>query len=125
MKAEQALALHEKAHFVFAVGVFTQEFLAQIGTVWMIRLDANGINAGVGPSRLGSLDVGHVGRQNLLLAGTWVKLCLRWPAFKADPALLELRFDQGSVVGVQKHVAGAIRKQRQFTHAANGLEKSL
>ena len=54
VKAEQALTLHEKAHFVFAVGVFTQEFLAQIGTVRMIRLDANGINGGVGPSRLGS-----------------------------------------------------------------------
>ena len=44
------------------------------------------------------------GRQDLLLAGALVKPRLCWPAFKADPALLEFLFDQGSVMGVQNHV---------------------
>ena len=33
VKAEQALTLHEKANFVFAVVCSAQEFLPQIGTV--------------------------------------------------------------------------------------------
>ena len=118
------MALHEKANFVFAVGVFIQECLAQGGSFGMVRLDANGINGGVVPARLGSLDVVLVGRQDLLLASALVKPGLCWPAFKANSASLELPFDQSSVLGVQKHVAGAIRKQRQLTHAANGRGNS-
>jgi hypothetical protein len=64
VQAEQALAFYEEAHFVFAVGVFSQKLLAQSFAIGVVRRHPDRIHGGIAGAGLHPLDLCGVGLQH-------------------------------------------------------------
>lgn len=127
VKAKQATALNEEAHFVFAVHVFGKKSLAQRRAIGMLWCEADRIHRGVGAARLDARYFGSVGGQDVLLGGPSRQLPTGLPALKTNAPRRQHLSDGDSIRAGdvwQGLAAGVGGKNLELAHRGLGRASS-
>ncbi len=112
---EQRLAIDEKAHFEFVMGVLAQEFLAQRLLLGVVRLQADDVDGLEAVLVHQAVDRGAVGLDHLVLGGMRIQRMARLPAFELHADLFQMAADILEI-GVRGDRLGGLLVNTQFTH---------